>query len=86
MDAPEQLEDLSEKDLLLEMLVELKTIRYGLQTGDFGADEREQDDQPTLYECDLCPKTVPEDEREHHLRTQHGGLEGMPVEGEFSEL
>jgi hypothetical protein len=82
----DQLEgEVTEWDLLFEIMVECKSIRHGFQTGNFGEYEREEPEQPTLYECEMCPKTVPEGEREEHLITQHGFPEGAGYEEEFSQ-
>ena len=76
----EQLAELSEKELLLEILVELKSIRHGLQTGQFEGTE-----EPEFYQCELCGQEVQEDDLENHAE-KHGLPANLNPKTEFSEL
>jgi hypothetical protein len=80
----QELADLSEKDLLVHILVELQGIRYYLQTQ--AQEPQEENERPEQYECKLCGAVVPEDERGEHSRGRHGAPPGISVEGEFVEV
>lgn len=79
-----ELDDIPQKDLLLEIMMELKTIRYGLQTGDFGEVKQEQTEEPELYKCDICGDEVPKDKREDHARKEHKLPTAVDATEEFS--
>lgn len=78
----EQLDQLTEKELLLEIMAELKTIRYGLQTGNFGKMGREEDDTMN-HRCKMCDRGVPATERKQHLIKEHNAPEQINVSQEF---
>lgn len=80
----EELADVSEKDLLLEIMTELKTIRFGLQTGEFGEIEHEQS-EPDQYTCSLCGATVTAEERNTHAQNKHGYPEMLDATDEFEK-
>jgi hypothetical protein len=83
----EELEDISEKDIMLEIMTELKSIRYGLQTGDFGTlDKDDAEDEANYYQCNQCRTEVKEDNRQEHLVSQHNAPAMISVEEEFTKL
>ena len=90
MDAAEQfhddIDDIPEKDLLLEIMIELKTIRHGLQTGEFGHYETDERDDPTRYECAMCNDVVRAEKREQHMMDKHNAPAGLSLENNFSEV
>jgi len=66
-DPAEQWENLDDKTLLVQILMELKAIRMRLPE-----DTTEHQEQSTaMYECDHCGATVKADERKDHALTQH---------------
>jgi len=66
-DPAEQWENLDDKTLLVQILMELKAIRMRLPE-----DTTEHQEQPTeMYECDHCGATVKADERKDHALSQH---------------
>jgi len=73
----EQLDQLTEKDLLLQILVELQTIRYYMQP---------QQEESSNYRCKQCNEIVPEDGRSKHLQDSHGAPAELPVESEFERV
>lgn len=81
----DELDTIPEKDILIEIMVELKTIRYGLQTGDFGELGTETTD-PDYYECDLCGQEVKETNRENHAHSEHNYPKGLDPTAEFSKV
>ena len=86
-DFEQDLDQISEKQLLLEIMVELKSIRYGLQTGQYSEQQNptvsESEDR---YRCMSCGKTVQESERQSHLVDKHNAPAEMPYEMEFEAL
>ena len=86
-----QLEALDEKDILLEIMVELKAIRYELSQQErrpnakIREPESESETQ-SAYECRTCHKTVVEGDRENHLVDKHNYPAELPIDGEFTEL
>ena len=86
----QELEDLDEKDILLEIMVELKAIRYELSNQErrpnakIREPESESETQ-SAYECLICHKTVLESEREQHI-DKHGAPGGIDIESEFEAL
>lgn len=80
-----QLDDLTEKDLLIHILVELQAQRHYLAQLAEGAD-RSENERPELWECNMCGATVPDDRREDHARAEHGAPPGMDVGGEFERV
>jgi hypothetical protein len=66
-DPAEQWENLDDKTLLVQILMELKAIRMRLPE-----DTTEHQAQSTaMYECDHCGATVKADERKDHALSQH---------------
>ena len=87
----QELADLDEKDILLEIMTELKTIRWELsnQPRRPNAKIREpegESETQSAYECRTCHKTVPENDRENHLVDKHNYPAELPIDGEFTEL
>ena len=87
----QELEALDEKDILLEIMVELKAIRYELSQQERrpNAKIREAESESetqSAYECRTCHKTVVEGDRENHLVDKHNYPAELPIDGEFSEL
>ena len=87
----QELEALDEKDILLEIMVELKAIRYELSQQERrpNAKIREAESESetqSAYECRTCHKTVPENDRENHLVDKHNYPAELPIDGEFTEL
>ena len=87
-DYQQELDDLDEKQILIEIMVELKTIRYELQTEERrpNAKVREPQSESERYQCLQCREIVAEDERQKHLVEQHGAPAELSPEGEFSGL
>ena len=87
----QELEALDEKDILLEIMVELKAIRYELSNQErrpnakIREPESESETQ-SAYECRTCHKTVGEGDRENHLVDKHNYPAELPIDGEFTEL
>ena len=87
----QELEALDEKDILLEIMTELKTIRWELSNqprrpnAKIREPESESETQ-SAYECRTCHKTVPESDRERHLMQQHNAPNGLGVDGEYEEI
>ena len=83
----EQLENLTEKEIMLEIMAEIKTIRYGLQTGDFGTLERQEQEQSEteVYLCKMCMKEVRKSHRQQHLIKEHNAPAQLDPEEEFSK-
>ena len=87
----QELEALDEKDILLEIMTELKTIRWELSNQErrpnakIREPESESETQ-TTYECRTCHKTVVEGDRENHLVDKHNYPAELPIDGEFTEL
>lgn len=79
-DYQQQLDNLSEKDLLLEIMVELKTIRHYL------SEAEPQSKTENKYRCMACSKIVSEDERTSHLVEQHNAPSELDPEMEFEAL
>jgi hypothetical protein len=66
-DPSEQWENLDDKTLLVQILMELKAIRMRLPE-----DTTEHQAQSTaMYECDHCGATVKAEERKDHALSQH---------------
>jgi len=63
----EQWQELDEKTIMVQMLIELQQIRMTLQ--DTQGETRTGSSD--TYECDRCGATVLEDERKDHAITQH---------------
>lgn len=80
----QELDDIPEKDIWLEIMVELKTIRYGLQTGDFG-EIQETSEEPDLFECDICGDKVPKEDREDHAEKEHNLPNAIDATTEFTK-
>lgn len=86
-----QLEDISEKSIMIEIMVELKAIRYELSQQErrpnakIREPESESETQ-SAYECRTCHKTVVEGDRENHLVDKHNYPAELPIDGEFTEL
>lgn len=76
----DQLEDLSEKDLLIGILAELKWLRVALTT------DAEAGEAPDVYRCDTCGDRVAADERERHLVDQHKAPPGVDVAAHFDAV
>ena len=81
----DELDDIPEKDLLFEVMIELKAIRHGLQTGDFGFTPDESSEEPQ-YRCKQCNDIVEPDKRTQHLVSKHNAPESIPAETEFSQV
>lgn len=73
----EQLDQLTEKELLLQVVVELQTIRYHLTP---------EQETPTQYRCNQCNDIVAKEDRSKHLQEQHGAPKQMPVGEEFQPV
>lgn len=82
----DDLEDVTKKELLLEIMVELKTIRYYAEQALQPEQEPSESETPDLYECTMCEATVPADKREDHARSEHNAPPGMDVSGEFERV
>ena len=88
-DYQQQLDDISEKDLLLEIMAELKAIRYSLEqekrrpNATISEPQSESEDR---YQCLQCREIVKEEQRQKHLTDQHNAPAELGVEGEFSKL
>ena len=66
-DPAEQWDELDDKTVLVQILMELKAIRMRLPE-----DTTEQHtDTTTMYECDHCGATVKAEERKDHALSQH---------------
>jgi len=86
-----ELESVSEKDLLLEIMVELKAIRYELSNQprrpNAQLHEAESESEPeSAFECRTCHKTVSEGDRQKHLVDTHNYPAELSIDGEFEEL
>jgi hypothetical protein len=66
-DYEEQWQELDEKTIMVQCLMELQQIRMTLQDTQSETRTTERD----TYECDRCGATVMEDERQDHAITQH---------------
>lgn len=78
-----ELAEISEKDLLLEAVVELKSIRWYISQG---LDDQPQTDDAAEYQCKHCLGSVAADEREQHLVQNHNAPPGVPADGEYLAL
>ncbi|AFH22750.1 hypothetical protein OSG_eHP34_00085 [environmental Halophage eHP-34] len=67
-DPAEQWDDLDDKTLLVQILMELKAIRMRLPED---TSQEQHTDTTTMYECDHCGATVKADERKDHALSQH---------------
>lgn len=83
----QQLDNLTEKEILLELLAEIKTIRYGLQTGNFGTLEQQEQErsESEIYLCKTCTDEVKESQRKQHLIKKHNAPAQISVEEEFAK-
>jgi len=81
----EELEDISEKDIMLEVMAELKAIRTLLQD-----EERRPNTQlhepEQEYECQICGATVGEENLEDHLDSEHSVPSVIDVKAEYQAL
>ena len=66
-DPAEQWDDLDDKTLLVQILMELKAIRMRLPEDT----TEQQESTTTMYECDHCGATVKAEERKDHALSQH---------------
>lgn len=71
-------DDLTEKDLLILILFELRDLNHRLQPP-------EPDTEP-VYECLTCHSEVPESERMQHLIDHHNAPGTIDASGEYTEL
>jgi len=93
MDKPEDWEDyedqwqqLDEKVLLAQTVVELQRIRLLLEAsvgGESGASDDSEGE--VVYSCTRCEWTGTESERERHAKGEHNAPPGM-VDGLFEEV
>jgi hypothetical protein len=81
----QELADLSEKDLLVHILVELQAQRHDLAQLAEGQDRSESEDDK-LFKCNLCGDLFAGQDRERHLVKQHEAPPGISVEGEFERV
>lgn len=79
-DYEDEWNDLTERDLLEGIFIELTQIRALLSEA-----ETSQESGPSMYECKKCGKTVKEGEREQHASGRHSAPGGM-VESLFEEV
>lgn len=82
----QQLDDITEKDLLLEIMAELKAIRYELQNDGFESINQPGGEETDRYQCLQCREIVKEDDRQKHLMEQHNAPEVLSPDGEFAQL
>jgi hypothetical protein len=86
----EELEDISEKQILLEIMAELKSIRYGLQTGQFeeprNPNAEVSDPSEPEYACLICGEEVKESKRKKHLEDTHNAPGAIGIETEFEQV
>ena len=78
------IEETPEKDLLLEIMMEVKTCRYYLER--LSGVEDDTDDERAFYECRTCGAEVPEESRQSHLTDAHGAPTTMPVDAEYERI
>ena len=82
----QQLDDLTEKEILLEIMTELKTIRWQNQQAlGMGGENLYSADQeePVSYECLRCGKQIQEDNLEDHAASEHGWTEAIGLNAVF---
>jgi hypothetical protein len=65
-------DDLDDKDILIQILAELQTIRVALTDEvEAGASDDSATDGPATVTCNKCGKTIPDDDRTQHARNRH---------------
>lgn len=73
------LDDLTEKELLIGILAELKWLRVALTSG-------EPDDGEAVYACRTCGKRVGEADRERHAVEVHNLPPGIDYAEEYERV
>jgi len=84
----DQLQSLSEKDLLVYQLVELQRIRYTMElmASDRVDTPDETETDTEMYVCNRCSETVAKANREDHAQDMHGWIEAAePLDSVFSK-
>jgi len=81
------IEETPTKDLLLEIMMEVKTCRYYLEQlsgveDDMGAETP----QEPRYACRTCGKEVRESDRRDHLTDAHNAPSAIPLDGEYDSI
>jgi len=67
-DPEQQWDNLDDKTLLVQILMELKAIRMRLPED---TSQEQQESTTTMYECDHCGATVKAEERKDHALSKH---------------
>lgn len=68
-DYEEQWEQLDEKVLLVQILMQLEEANTHLQ--ELTGGEQVQEEATPMYDCQRCTKTVKEEDRQQHAESQH---------------
>jgi len=81
------IEETPTKDLLLEIMMEVKTCRYYLEQlsgveDDMGAETP----QEPRYACRTCGKEVRESDRRDHLTDAHNAPSAIPLADEYESI
>ena len=95
-DYQQQLDDISEKDLLLEIMVHEQAQSQYLEQilAELQGEKRRpnatisepQSESEDRYQCLQCREIVKEEQRQKHLTDQHNAPAELGVQGEFSKL
>ena len=82
-----QLDALTEKDLLIHQLVELQRIRYTLELMAGPTEPQNETESEAMYECNQCGDIVPKDDRESHASIKHNWMPAVSaISDEFTEV
>jgi len=82
----DQLQSLSEKDLLVYQLVELQRIRYTMELMASDRVDTPDETETEMYVCNRCGETVAKANREDHAQDMHGWIEAAePLDSVFSK-